>query len=104
MWRHGDNDQYKNIKALSVLLVGGYIAIRLAKMIIIIKQKYDTKKKIKEKQEECKLSKEKLEEFLKEREVRSICFYALTARHRSIKFYNLYVHLVRTYVQHLVST
>ena len=69
IWKHGDNDQYKNIKALSVLLVGGYITIRLAKMIIIIKQKYDTKKKIKEKQEECKLSKEKLEEFLKEREM-----------------------------------
>ena len=48
---------------MSVLLVGGYITIHLAKKIIIIKQKYDTKKKIKEKQEECKLSKEKLEEF-----------------------------------------
>ena len=65
-------EHFKNPKVIGGLVVGCYISNQVIKKVINIIQKNETKKKIKAKREERQLGKDRLEEFLLEKEVRFI--------------------------------
>ena len=69
LWRNYDSDNSRD-KYIFGVVAGCYVSYRVVKLCIHYQRRYLTRQKIKEKQEECKQSKVKLDEFLREKGVK----------------------------------
>lgn len=74
LWKQWDSDSPKQKKVVIGVIAGSYLSYRAGKLLHHYYKKYENNQKIIRKKEECRESKEKLEEFLMEKKVTNNVF------------------------------